>query len=78
MLTNSRAVCYNTLRDVNLRGEYIKSDTASVFTVYNRISLIPGSGYLNEGNIVENNQINMFNAMADDAFALDKIWLKKV
>ncbi len=78
VLTNSRAVCYNTLRDVNLRGEYIKSDTASVFTVYNRISLIPGSGYLNEGNIVENNQINMFNAMADDAFALDKIWLKKV
>lgn len=75
VLKDSKAVCYNTLRDVNLGGEYLINPNSS-FTVYNRISLIPGKGYVNESNIVNNNSVNMSKFTLEPPFELEKIWLK--
>lgn len=75
VLKNSSAVCYNTLRDVNLGGKYLLSDN-SVFTVYNRISLIPGKGYVNENNLYKNAEVPVAKFPSQPAFALDKIWEK--
>lgn len=75
VLKDSTAVCYNTLRDVNLGGKYLINDNSS-FTVYNRISLIPGKGYVNESNIVDNNEVSMSKFPLTEPFALEKIWLK--
>lgn len=76
VLDGSSAVCYNTLRDVNLGGKFTQNSADTQFTVYNRISLIPGKGALNEANIVGNVEKNMSKCLSDAAFALDKIWLK--
>ncbi len=75
VLKDSTAVCYNTLRDVNLGGKYLINDNSS-FTVYNRISLIPGKGHVNESNIVDNSEVSMSKFPLTEPFELEKIWLK--
>ncbi len=76
-LTNSEALVYNTLRDAcSAVGNYY-SDEGSTLSVYNRITLLPGSGMNNEGNLVED-VVMSAAATNTETVDLEQIWTQPI
>ena len=72
-LTNSEGLCYNTLRDAcSMVGNYY-SDSESTLTVYNRITLLPGFGMNNEGNLIADTVMSA-GAIHNEAAEIGQIW----
>ncbi|MBQ9481404.1 MAG: hypothetical protein IJU84_04500 [Clostridia bacterium] len=72
-LHGSSAICFNTLRDACSKvGNYYTEDSSSL-TVYNRITLLPSAGTVNESNLDKNVAYGSSknNTEADDDV---KIW----
>lgn len=79
-LTRSQATFINTLRDAcGTGGTYYTIDPSSTFSVYNRITLLPGNQSKTEGNIIENSARSLALMITDSqAPIIEKIWTEEI
>lgn len=77
-LVNSHGVIYNSLRDAcSTVATYVQKDETSTFTVYNRITLLPGNVSKSEGNIIENSDFSM-GLLGGNSETIAKIWEQEI
>lgn len=76
----SEGVFVNTLRDAcGTLGTYYTADETSKFSVYNRITLLPGNQSKTEGNIIENGNRSMAPiANTPEVATIEKIWAGEI